>query len=95
MLSLYTKTNKMLVQATDIDKQMWEVLCGWFFYYYYLFWQHSFFPEYKTKPRCHLIFWKWQSLKSNDFKLHYTQTVAPKREGWAGDGGHNLRLFVG
>lgn len=31
MLSLYTKTNKMLVQATDIDKQMWEVLCGWFF----------------------------------------------------------------
>lgn len=34
MLLLYTNTNKMLVQATDIDKQIWGFLCGWFFFFF-------------------------------------------------------------
>lgn len=37
MLSLYTNTNKMLVQATDIDKQIWGGFMWLIFIFFFNF----------------------------------------------------------
>lgn len=87
MLSLYINTNKMLVQASDIDKQMvYFDFVGFIFFLIVMVLaipEHpSFsFPKYKTKPRLHLIYGKWLSLKSNDLKAHYAQTIHVSAEG--------------
>lgn len=49
MLSLYTNTHKMLVQA-DIDKQIWGFYAVDFYFFLILATSElpSFFPEYKT-----------------------------------------------